>query len=224
MAAACQAERPCPGIVGERPRPGADIDRAARSRSGQHRTGVDNDVAARRRPGIGDGNRIRRDAAQRDVAAGRVGIAGPVGQRDRHVAGPGVDYASRHRDGGVACVAVGVDYACRRACIADQGNVAIVRRDAGIEQDGPTRNERQVTAIAGGVMGGNRRVDGNVVVGLQRDGRAGVQRSGDEPARDRQVLALRAGEGQLIRIREADDHTARPGACSGPCQEFGLAG
>ena len=66
-ASACQDERTRTGTVGEGSGLGADVDRPADARGGQHGAGAQDDIAASGRTGIGHIDGAGRDACQRDI-------------------------------------------------------------------------------------------------------------------------------------------------------------
>ena len=98
-------------------------------------------------------------------------------------------HAVFHEDAGGAGAAVGRHHAIGLAGVGQCAEIAVVCHDVGIDVDRPPGLQRQIAAVALGVVGHHRLGHGDVVAGLQRHVGAGVEHAGDHPGCDDEVAA-----------------------------------
>ncbi len=179
-------------------------DGIARAGCGQHCAAVDHDAAARGRTVVDRADRSAGDVAQADVAAGEVGFARAAAQMQADRARASVDEAARaEQDFGRPRIAVRIDHAIGEQVIGDDGDIAIVGRDARVDQHRAPGLERQRAAIARRIVDGDCVGDGDVVVRLEHQACAGIEDVGDGGRRDGDAVTRRCAIGEGGRARTA---------------------
>ena len=170
-------QRACAGLVGKAVAGFQAHTVAAGSGGVEHRAGADN------HPGTWHvGAIVHLDGVSGDAGQGHAATAVDIAMLERsqhHIARTCIERgAAGHGEKAGAGIAVSRIDARRgkaRAGVADKRQVAIVGSDVGVDQQGAPGFHGQRTAVAAGVVGGDRCIHCNVVIGLQAHAGAGVE-------------------------------------------------
>ena len=139
----------------------------------------------------------RTHTGQRHATDGVVGQPCAITQIDGDRSGTGIYGGARClRDVGRARVAVGVDHTIGQLVVGDEGQVAVVGGDIGVEQERASGLQGECATVAAGIIDRQRGRQRNVVIGLQYNIGAVIQLG--EQGRHSQRTASR-GRGRIAQ-------------------------